>query len=56
MDTADSLPVALGVIRNVKEPTYEKEYEKQIEEVQARTPKRSFTEFLLNSPNIWEVK
>lgn len=56
MDIADGLPVALGVIRSVKEPTYEKEYERQIEEVQMMTPKRSFTEFLLNSPNIWEVK
>ncbi|RNC65038.1 2-oxoacid:ferredoxin oxidoreductase subunit beta [Proteiniphilum sp. X52] len=56
MDIADGLPVALGVIRSVKELTYEKEYEKQIEEVQMMTPKRSFTEFLLNSSNIWEVK
>ncbi|NLX67761.1 MAG: 2-oxoacid:ferredoxin oxidoreductase subunit beta [Bacteroidales bacterium] len=56
MDNADGLPVALGVIRNVTEPTYEREYEKQIEEAQARAPKRSFTEFLLNSPHIWEVK
>ena len=56
MDTADGLPVALGVIRSVKEPTYEREYEKQIEEVQMMTSKRSFTEFLLNSSNIWEVK
>ncbi len=56
MDNADGLPVALGVIRNVKEPTYDKEYQKQIEDVQKMTPKKSFTEFLLNSPNIWEVK
>lgn len=56
MDIADGLPVALGVIRSVKEPTYEKEYERQIEEVQKMTPKRSFTEFLLHSPNVWEVK
>lgn len=56
MDIADGLPVALGVIRSVTAPTYEKEFEKQIEEVQAMTPKRSFTEFLLNSSNIWEVK
>jgi len=27
MDTADGLPVALGVIRNVDAPTYEREYE-----------------------------
>ncbi|MDR2816525.1 MAG: 2-oxoacid:ferredoxin oxidoreductase subunit beta [Proteiniphilum sp.] len=56
MDIADGLPVALGVIRNVNEPTYEREYEKQIEEVQKKTQKKSFTEFLLNSSNIWEVK
>jgi len=56
MDTADGLPVALGVIRNVDAPTYEREYEKQIEEVQQKTPRKSFTEFLLSSSNIWEVK
>jgi 2-oxoglutarate ferredoxin oxidoreductase subunit beta len=56
MDTSDGLPVALGVIRNVDEPTYEKDYEKQIEEEQKRTPKKSFTEFLLSSSNVWEVK
>jgi 2-oxoglutarate ferredoxin oxidoreductase subunit beta len=56
MDTTDGLPVALGVIRNVDAPTYERDYEQQIEEVQQRTPKKSFTEFLLSSPNVWEVK
>ncbi len=52
----DALPVALGVIRDVEAPTYDKEYKKQIEEVQAKTPKRSFEEFLISSGNIWEVK
>jgi 2-oxoglutarate ferredoxin oxidoreductase subunit beta len=56
MDIADGLPVALGVIRNVKAPSYEREYEKQIAGVQAKAPKRSFTEFLLSSSNTWEVK
>ena len=56
MDNSDSLPLALGVIRSVTAPTYEREYEKQIEQVQRMTPKKSFTEFLLNSSNIWEVK
>lgn len=56
MDTTDGLPVAMGVIRSVQEPTYERGYEKQIEEAQKKTPKRSFTEFLLSSPNVWEVK
>lgn len=56
MDTADGLPVALGVIRSVDEPSYERDYEKQIVEVQQKMPKKSFTEFLLNSSNVWEVK
>jgi 2-oxoglutarate ferredoxin oxidoreductase subunit beta len=56
MDTTDGLPVALGVIRSVNEPSYERDYERQITEVQQKTPKKSFTEFLLSSSNIWEVK
>jgi len=56
MDTADGLPVALGVIRSVDEPSYERDYERQITEVQQKAPKKSFTEFLLSSSNIWEVK
>jgi 2-oxoglutarate ferredoxin oxidoreductase subunit beta len=48
--------VALGVIRSVVEPSYERDYQQQIEEVQMRTPKKSFTEFLLDSSNVWEVK
>lgn len=56
MDTTDGLPVALGVIRSVDEPSYERDYERQITEVQQKTPKKSFTEFLLSSSNIWEVK
>lgn len=52
----DDMPVALGVIRDVETLTYEMEQAKQIEEVQAITPKRSFEEFLLSSTNVWEVK
>lgn len=56
MDNAHGLPVALGVIRNVEAPTYDNEYVQQIEEVQEMSPKKSFTEFLLTSSNVWEVK
>lgn len=52
----DNLPIALGVIRDVEAPTYEREQERQIEEVQAKNPKVSFEEFLMNSDNVWEVK
>lgn len=51
-----NLPVALGVIRDVESPTYEMEQEKQIQEVQAKTPKRTFEEFLMSSSNVWEVE
>ncbi len=52
----EGLPVALGVIRDVEALTYEMEQEKQIEEVQAKKPKRSFEDFLMSSGNVWEVK
>lgn len=56
MDTSVGMPVALGVIRSVTAPTYERDYEDQIAEVQKKSPKKSFREFLLNSSNVWEVK
>ncbi len=56
MDVEDGMPVALGVIRKVEAPMYDKETVRQIQEVQQKTPKRSLTEFLLNSSNVWEVK
>lgn len=56
MELADGLPVALGVIRRVEAPTYEREVERQIAEVKGRSPQDSLTQFLLNSPNVWEVK
>lgn len=56
MNIEEGLPVALGVIRSVESPSYETEYARQIAEVQQKTPKKSFTEFLLASSNIWEVK
>ncbi len=56
MDTSDGLPVALGVIRSVDAPSYDGDYQQQIEAVQQQSPKKSFSEFLLNSSNVWEVK
>ena len=52
----DNLPVALGVVRDVEAPTYENEQEKQMKEVQAKAPKQTFEEFLMNSGDVWEVK
>jgi 2-oxoglutarate ferredoxin oxidoreductase subunit beta len=55
-DENHALPVALGVIRDVEGPTYEVEQERQIKEVQSKSPKPSFEEFIMNSGNVWEVK
>ena len=49
------LPLALGVIRDYIAPTYDEDFEKQIEEVQAKNPIRTLKEYLL-SGETWEVK
>ncbi len=49
------LPVALGVIRSVKERNYDECVEKQLHEVQKKTTINSFEE-LVNSGDVWEVK
>ncbi len=49
------LPVALGIIRDVEAPVYDKEVEAQIEDVQAKNPVRKLTDFLMQG-EVWEVK
>lgn len=56
MGYENDLPVALGVIRSVDAPTFEAEIEKQIAEVQQKKPNQTFTDFLMHSSNVWEVK
>ena len=56
MQLENGLPVALGVIRNAPEISYDEALEKQIEEVQAGKPKKSFRELMLSTANVWEVK
>ncbi|MDR0681144.1 MAG: 2-oxoacid:ferredoxin oxidoreductase subunit beta [Dysgonamonadaceae bacterium] len=51
----DELPVALGVIRDVEAPAYDREMEIQIEEVKVKKSTRNLREFLM-SGDIWEVK
>jgi 2-oxoglutarate ferredoxin oxidoreductase subunit beta len=48
-------PVALGVIRSVSGPTYEKDVEGQIAEVQ-KTAKIKCMDDLLNSGSVWKVE
>ena len=56
VDENYGLPIALGVIRDVEAPTYDEEQERQIKKVQAKSPKLTFEEFIMNSGNVWEVK
>jgi 2-oxoglutarate ferredoxin oxidoreductase subunit beta len=51
----NELPVALGIIRDVEMPSYDREVEKQIEEVKTKKTARTLKEFLM-SGDIWEVK
>jgi 2-oxoglutarate ferredoxin oxidoreductase subunit beta len=52
----NDLPVCAGVIRSVDSPSYDSDYEEQIAEVQGKTGKQSFTDFLMSSAHIWEIK
>ena len=55
MAPENGLPVALGIIRDVKEPTYEAGVASQIEEVQAKNPIRKLKDYLMTK-DVWEVK
>lgn len=48
------LPIALGVIRDVNEPTYDDAVHKQIKDIQAKTTVKTF-EDLLATCDIWEM-
>lgn len=52
----NQLPVALGVIRAVESPAYDAAYEQQIADVQKKAAKKSFTDFIMATSNVWEVK
>ena len=49
------MPVALGVIRDVKAPVYDQEVASQIASIQAKKPVRKLQDFLMNE-EIWEIK
>ncbi len=50
-----SMPVALGVIRDVDAPVYDTEVENQITEVKTKKSARTLKEFLMQG-EVWEVK
>lgn len=52
---SEHLPLALGIIRDVKAPTYEASVHEQIKEVQEKSTAKTFSEFLM-SLNPWKVE
>ncbi len=55
MMSGDELPIALGVIRDVEDISYDEALTKQIADVQAKKPQRTFRDLVM-SDAYWEVK
>lgn len=55
MSPENGLPMAIGVIRDVKAPVYDQEVERQIAEVQSKDSIRTLRDYLMTK-DIWEVK
>ena len=53
--TDESMPIALGVIRDVEAPCYDRAVEAQIEEIRQKNPIRKLHELLLKG-DVWEIK
>jgi 2-oxoglutarate ferredoxin oxidoreductase subunit beta len=49
------LPVAMGIIRDVEAPVYDRSVHQQIEEVKAGKPESTLHELLM-SGETWEIK
>lgn len=55
MSIDSGMPVALGVIRDVKSPSYDESVEKQVKEAQEKNPVRKLRDYLLTK-DVWEIK
>lgn len=55
MEPKAGFPLAIGIIRNVKELYYDNEVDKQIKEIQSQKKIRSLHELLMKG-DVWEVK
>lgn len=54
MRPEEGLPMAMGVIRSVEAPAYDKEVERQVKEIQNKKPIRNLRDFLLTK-DVWEM-
>ena len=55
MSQATDMPLALGVIRNVKHLVYDQEVQRLIDEAQVKSKTKTLREYLLTK-DIWEIK
>ncbi len=55
MEPKNGFPLAIGVIRSVVKPTYDREVERSIEEVREKNKIRTLHDFLMTG-EVWEVK
>lgn len=51
----NTLPLAIGVIRDVEAPTYEADVEKQVEEIKSKKGFTSLRDMILKTHETWEV-
>jgi len=55
MTPENGLPLAMGVIRDVEAPAYDREVEKQTTDIQAKNPIRNLRDYLMTQ-DTWEIK
>jgi 2-oxoglutarate ferredoxin oxidoreductase subunit beta len=53
--STNGMPLALGVIRDINQPTYDEEVKKQVEEIQSKSKNKNLHDLLMQG-NVWEVK
>jgi 2-oxoglutarate ferredoxin oxidoreductase subunit beta len=55
MKPENGLPLAMGIIRDVEAPAYDREVERIIDEVRTKNPVRKLRDYLMTR-DVWEVK
>ncbi|MDE7462478.1 MAG: 2-oxoacid:ferredoxin oxidoreductase subunit beta [Muribaculaceae bacterium] len=56
MMDGETLPLAIGIIRDVAAPTYESDVEKQVEEVKAKKGFKNLRDMILSTSETWTVE
>ena len=56
MMDGETLPLAIGIIRDVAAPTYESDVEKQVEEVKAKKGFKNLRDMIISTSETWTVE